>query len=185
MYISNEVNWLKYLKGKSVAIFGAGRIGRDCAKKLQKVGILVRGFIDNNQRLPRILDNLPLRDFDSYLADNTDISMIVICSQSFEREMKEQLLSADIHNFISATQIDFGGGVEHYDEDYFKWQKPMGEFGANMSLKMFFAPYVKESMTVVEFGSAGGGTYARLYPRKRWSVSRSTSTRAGMQKSLA
>ena len=58
-------------------------------------------------------------------------------------------------NFLSVEQIDFGGGENYYDEEYFKWQMPMGKFGAKVSYRLF-KPYVKQTDTLVEFGSAGG-----------------------------
>lgn len=48
-----------------------------------------------------------------------------------------------------------GGGGEYYDEQYFAWQKNMGEFGGKVKANLF-KPYIKEDMKVVEFGSGGG-----------------------------
>lgn len=44
---------------------------------------------------------------------------------------------------------------EYYNENYFAWQKDIGEFGgwANMTK---FAPHIKPSDNVIEFGCGGG-----------------------------
>jgi hypothetical protein len=84
---------------------------------------------------------------------NTEDCMIIICSR-FEKEIKQQLLDNHIYNFISFSQIDFGGGVEYYDEAYFAWHKSIGKFGGKIKSKIF-EPYIKKDMTVVEFGSGG------------------------------
>lgn len=68
--------------------------------------------------------------------------IIVICS-NFEREIKQQLLNENIYNFISVSQIDFGGGEEYYDEQYFEWQKKMGEFGGGIKAGIF-RPYINK-----------------------------------------
>ena len=45
--------------------------------------------------------------------------------------------------------------TEHYDADYFAWQREWGEFGAWASLPMF-ASFVRPSDRVVDFGCGGG-----------------------------
>lgn len=79
--------------------------------------------------------------------------MIIICS-GFEKEIKQQLLDNYIYNFISISQIDFGGGEEYYDERYFSYQQKIGEFGGKIKEEML-RPYIREDMTVVDFGSGG------------------------------
>jgi 2-polyprenyl-3-methyl-5-hydroxy-6-metoxy-1,4-benzoquinol methylase len=85
---------------------------------------------------------------------NDEDCTIVICS-TYEREIRQQLLRYQIYNFISFSQIDFGGGEEYYDEAYFEFQKELGKFGGKIKSKMF-QPHITENMTVVEFGSGGG-----------------------------
>jgi SAM-dependent methyltransferase len=44
---------------------------------------------------------------------------------------------------------------EHYDEQYYKWQGTVGEFGGWANLDKF-KKYIDESQIIVDFGSGGG-----------------------------
>ncbi|WP_028242877.1 class I SAM-dependent methyltransferase [Pseudobutyrivibrio ruminis] len=155
MYISNEIDWINFLKLKNVYIWGFCEKGKQLAQKFDYEKIKVKGFIDNNKDKYGEHEGWNVFSFESYLKTiDKENSMIVICSNK-EREIKMQCLQVGITNFISVNQVDFGGGVEHYDERYFEWQKPMGVFGAKVSYRRF-KPYVKDTDTLVEFGCAGG-----------------------------
>ncbi len=45
--------------------------------------------------------------------------------------------------------------MDHYNEDYFKWQKTFGEFGGVSNI-FKFQDYIKETDNVIDFGSGGG-----------------------------
>lgn len=45
--------------------------------------------------------------------------------------------------------------MSHYNQDYFSYQKPIGEFGG-WANKTKFDKYIKETDTVVDFGCGGG-----------------------------
>ena len=51
MYINNDINYLEFLKVKTVYIFGAADKGKKCAYQLEKLGINIAGFIDNNDKM--------------------------------------------------------------------------------------------------------------------------------------
>ena len=122
---------------------------------MSKNNIKIVAFCDNDkEKQNHLIYECKVISFDELLKINHSHLMIVICS-NYEGEIKKQLLENDIFNFISVTQIDFGGGQEYYDEQYFSWQKRMGEFGGKIKSN-FFKPYIKEYMTVIEFGSGGG-----------------------------
>ncbi len=63
--------------------------------------------------------------FEQLQEENDDSTTIIICGK-YEMEIRNQLLKVNVHNFISVSQIDFGGGEEHYDLQYFsesrKWE---------------------------------------------------------------
>lgn len=99
-----------------------------------------------------VVDGVKVISFEKLLEDNNKDIMIVI--SAFEREIQEQMLRNKVFNFITASQIDFGGGEEYYDEQYFEWQKNMGKFGAKIKSAMF-SPHIKDDMTVIEFGAGG------------------------------
>jgi SAM-dependent methyltransferase len=160
MYKNNDIDYLKWLKknNKQIIIWGAGIQGIDVFCKLQKQTIAVKAFVDidiNKQgRGGELVFGAKVvapQLIDEYNDENT---LIVICSNS-ESQIKEELMNRNIYNFVSYTQIDFGGGTEHYDEAYFSWQRRMGEFGAKMSIKMF-EKHILPAMTLLEFGSGGG-----------------------------
>lgn len=47
------------------------------------------------------------------------------------------------------------GIVQHYDEEYFAWQKTVGEFGGKANL-FKFKTYIGKTDDVLDFGSGGG-----------------------------
>lgn len=156
MYKNNDINYLKYLNGKEAIIFGAGingKIGFFQLRKIENVRIIA--FCDNDARKQNSqFCGLNVISFETLREINHKDLMIVICS-NYEREIRQQLLDTDIHNFISVSQIDFGGGEGYYDEQYFGYQQRIGEFGGKIKADIF-RPYIKEGMTVVEFGCGGG-----------------------------
>lgn len=167
MYINNDVDYLKFLKGKNVYIFGAGVKGKACVYKLNKEKIRIVGFIDNNKDLwKKKIENYPVISVDDFQTTEVKDAMIVICSCLYEREMKQQLLDRGIFNFISETQIDFGGGEEYYDEKYFEYQQKIGEFGGKVKLK-FFAPHISKEDFVVDFGCGGGYLLSNIVAREK------------------
>lgn len=153
MYVNNDVDYLKYLLKKDVLIFGAGVLGNACFHKLSSKKIRIIGYIDNNKN-GEIFNHIPVYSLE-WLKENNSSNKMIVISSRYEREMKIQLLDNGIFNFISESQIDFGGGSEHYNENYFKWQREMGKFGAEIKVNMF-KPHITEDMTVVEYGSGGG-----------------------------
>lgn len=166
MYYNNEINYLKYLKEKSIIIFGAGKMGVQGLFKMQKEKIHVTAFCDNDQRKEnQSIYGIRVISFDKLREINRNDVVIVICS-GFEREIKIQLLEGGIYNFISVSQIDFGGGEEYYDEQYFSYQKEMGEFSGKISAS-FFQAYIGTEMVVAEFGSGGGYLLKNIVAKKK------------------
>lgn len=154
MYVNDGIDYLKFLKTKKVIIFGAGKQGIKTFLNLKKCGIEVPVFCDNDKnKQNKSINDVPVISFEKMIKINDEDSMIVI--SAFCREISKQLLDNKIYNFISVSQIDFVGGEEYYDEQYFEWQQKMGVFGAKIKVNMF-KPFIKNDMTVVEFGSGGG-----------------------------
>lgn len=153
MYVNHDVNYLKFLKEKEIIIFGAGEKGKRGAFKL--AGYKIIAFCDNDaKKHGQSINGIKIISIEELISANHNELMIIICS-NYEKEIREQLLNEKIYNFISITQIDFGGGEEYYDEQYFEWQQSMGKFGGKIKSN-FFKPYIKNNMTVLEFGSGGG-----------------------------
>jgi SAM-dependent methyltransferase len=65
----------------------------------------------------------------------------------------------------------------HYDGDYFSWQRAMGEFSATAS-RHFFAPFIRKSDAVIDFGCGGGFLLAALDCRDRIGVEVNPAARA-------
>jgi SAM-dependent methyltransferase len=54
-----------------------------------------------------------------------------------------------------------GDAVHHYDKTYFEWQREIGRFGVIAS-RFKYAPHIKPTDRVVDFGSGGGYLLAAL-----------------------
>lgn len=156
MYINENIDYLKYLQNKKIMLFGAGENGKRAFHKLNKLkGAEIVGICDNDKnKHNKIFCGLKVISFEELCQLNDGNIIIIICS-NYEREIKQQMLDHSIFNFISISQIDFGGGEEYYDEAYFAFQQKLGKFGGKIKAKMF-QPYITKDMTVVEFGSGGG-----------------------------
>ena len=165
MYVNKDINFLKYLKNRKIIIFGAGKQGHKTLVNLNRYNIGVIAFCDNDvKKHNQLIKGIQVISFAELLEINDANTTIVI--SAFDREVKEQLLMGNIHNFISVSQIDFGGGEEYYDETYFEWQQEMGAFGAKIKVNMF-QPHIGKEMTVVEFGSGGGYLLAEIDAKEK------------------
>lgn len=174
MYINNDIDYVNYLKGKKIYIFGCGETGRKYAAKLKTYAI--EAFIDNDKnKVGVLIDGIPVIEPESFEMKNDISAMIIICSK-YEKEICEQLLSMGIFNHISCNQIDLGGAAEYYDDAYFRWQKEMGIFGAKKKIA-YFSPYIKKEMTVVEFGSGGGYLLDKIEAKRKIGIEINDSAR--------
>ncbi len=182
MYINNNIDYIKYLKNKKVILFGAGKQGRKVYYKLVKYikNIQIIAFCDNDKnKQNQLVEGIRVISAETlYKENNNDILIIISC---FEREIQEQLLTHNIHNFISVSQIDFGGGYEYYDKQYFEWQQKMGEFGGTISANTF-KPYIKDDMTVVEFGGGGGYLLRKITAKEKINIEINDVARAEAEK---
>ncbi len=161
MYINNDIDYLKFLKKKKVIIFGAGKNGKSVFFKLSNLTTII-AFCDNDKQKQGslLMGEYPVISVEELCKMNSDDIMVVICSY-YEKDIRGQLLERRIYNFISDSQIDFGGGEEYYDEQYFQWQQDMGRFGGKIQVHMF-QPYINADETVVEFGCGGGYLLSNL-----------------------
>lgn len=165
MYVNNDIDYLKYLKNKNLILFGAGIVGKHLFARLNKQYRLV-AFCDNDEnKQNQLFCGIPVLSFKKICEINDVDSMIIICS-NHEREIRQQLLDANIFNVISMCQIDFGGGEEYYDEQYFSYQQEMGKFGGRIKAKMF-QRYINDRMSLVEFGAGGGYLLENLIAREK------------------
>lgn len=176
MYVNDDIDYLRYLYGKEIIIFGAGMDGKNICARLRG-GSRVIAFCDNDERKQgQKFCGISVVSFEELLKVNHENLMIVICSR-YERDIRRQLLDSKVYNFISSSQIDFGGGEEYYDEQYFAYQKEMGKFGGKVKAAIFH-PYIKEEMTVVEFGSGGGYLLENLRVREKLGIEINDAARA-------
>jgi SAM-dependent methyltransferase len=72
---------------------------------------------------------------------------------------------------------DVGKLADHYDSEYWKYQRPIGEIGGELNLWKF-EPYVRPTDVVLDFGCGGGFLINRLRCRQRIGVEPSTVARA-------
>lgn len=181
VYINNDIDYLKFLRDKEIIIFGAGIVGNKLLLNLVSRGYKVIAFCDNdsNKQNQKICD-VKVISFEELCLQNNEGLMIIICS-NFENMIKQQLLDANIYNFISVSQIDLGGGEAYYDEQYFSYQKQMGEFGGKIKVGMFL-PYIEKDMVVVEFGSGGGYLLHNIMAKEKTGIEINDFARAEAKK---
>ncbi len=108
MYCNNDIDYLHFLQDKQVYIFGAGIIGRRLCAGIEKAGCNVEAFIDNKKS--GTYCDKPVINLEQYQEKAKRDAFIVISNNRYESAIKMQLLNQKIYNFISASQIDFGGG---------------------------------------------------------------------------
>lgn len=181
MYINNDIDYVRYLITKRVVIFGAGKQGEKAFINLIHKNINVIAFCDNDKNKQGcLLKDKKVLSLDELIATNSSDVMIVICS-NYEREIKKQLLEYNVYNFISVSQIDFGGGVEYYNEQYFEWQKKMGMFGGRVKAALF-RPFIEPNMTVVEFGGGGGYLLDNINAKEKINIEINDSARIEAEK---
>lgn len=175
MYINHDINYLKYLREKEIIIFGTGVKGKSIFAKLKNYKIVA--FCDNDEKKQnQLLCQIPVISFQRLCEKNHNNLVIIICS-NYEYEIRQQLLEGNIHNFISMNQIDFGGGEEYYNEQYFSWQQDMGKFGGRVKARKF-QPYIDENMVVVEFGCGGGYLLNHINAREKLGIEINDTARA-------
>lgn len=163
MYINNNIDYLKWLKNKEIYIFGAGQKGKTILHKLMDK-YSIKAFIDNDiRKVGGDLYGIKIISVDEFRRMDQLLKVIIISSN--EREISLQLTDLNIYNFVCGSQIDFGGGEDYYDDDYFKWQRQIGEFGAKVKARLFMK-YIKPNMSVLEFGSGGGFLLKELQMEK-------------------
>lgn len=124
----------------------------------------------------QILNGIEIISVDKLKKINNEHIFIVLCS-NFESKIRQQLYEENIYNFISITQIDFGGGEEYYDEQYFEYQQKMGMFGGKIKVAMF-QPYIAKDHVVVEFGSGGGYLLNNLCAKEKVGIEINDTARA-------
>lgn len=177
MYINNDINYVKYAKKKEIFIFAAGEEGKAFFQVANSHGLKIVGFIDNNCNcMGKQIDGVEVSSLESFINYNDNRKLVVICSRKNEKAIKEQLLMGNVFNFCSQDQFDFGSGYEYYDENYFTWQKTVGEFGGKYKSKIF-KPYVGKNDVVVEFGSGGGYLLANLDAKEKVGIEINDSAR--------
>lgn len=103
--------------------------------------------------------------FKDFVSSEFSQNMIIICS-IHEREISLQLMEAGIFQFVSDSQIDFGGGEEYYDEFYWDRQRKNGEIGARIK-KRLFSPYISKDDVIIDFGCGGGYLLQELEAKEK------------------
>lgn len=105
------------LQSDKVAIFGAGRFGQDMARNLLKANKKIDFFIDNdeNKQHNNIL-GIEIVSLDHILRMKKDDLLIIICS-TWHNEIKQQLLNANVSNFIEADPVNISKYSYKYSEE--------------------------------------------------------------------
>ena len=89
-------------EGKKIYIFGAGKVGIECCKLLEKLGYIVSGFIDNYSKVGQ--EQCFGKKIERLDTIQKGISYIMISSSWYEDDMKKQLESA---GYREKSDFDF------------------------------------------------------------------------------
>lgn len=94
-------------KNNDVYLFGASKAGIKIKEILEKNGVHIKGFIDNNkEKSGRKFYNTYVFSFSDYLKINQNIHGILIqISSTFEKEIIIQLENSKIYNYITYTEF--------------------------------------------------------------------------------
>ncbi len=106
MYINNDIDYMKYLQNKKIVLFGAGKQGKkayhNLVKNIENIQIIF--FCDNDKKKQnQVIDGIRVISLDELYKENTNEILIIICC--FEREIRKQLMTRGIYNFIIISQI--------------------------------------------------------------------------------
>lgn len=112
------------LHSDRVAIFGSGSFGQDMAQNLLKANKKIEFFIDNDEKKHRkCIFGIEVVSLDHVLKMKKADLLIIICS-TWHNEIRQQLLHANISNFIEADPI----GISKYCYKYSAARKQFDEF---------------------------------------------------------
>lgn len=93
------------LQSDRVAIFGAGSFGQDMAQNLLKANKKIEFFIDNDEKKHHnYICGIEVVSLDHILGMKKDDLLIIICS-TWHNEIRQQLLHANVSNFIEADPV--------------------------------------------------------------------------------
>lgn len=157
MYVNYDIDYMKWLKDKNIIVFGAGKQGRKVAGILSKLKFHVVAYADNDpDKQGQIIDGVKVLSPQETEKMSPDHKVYIVPNTKYSPEIKKQILEMPNSVFIGAEQIDFCfGGEEYYDEDYFAYQKAIGEEACKIDL-LNFENDICQNDVVVEFGAGGG-----------------------------
>jgi len=104
-----------------VYIFGAGQTGIKISKELERKGVIIQGFLDNNSlKHGDIVEGYEVKGDASYLKEDSEWDEIVIGSLPGYRVMNEQLISVGVdYSEINESFVEmFVLAREHFLRDY-------------------------------------------------------------------
>ncbi|MEY8410220.1 methyltransferase domain-containing protein [Lachnospiraceae bacterium 62-26] len=157
MYVNNDIDYMRWLLNKNLFIFGGGDLGIRICKKLKRLGYNVVGFVDNsNLKIGKNIENLPVYSLEEAENILLQSKVYLVLNNKYEGEIKKQLMENSKNPFVCVKDIDFSyNNVSYYDEEYFEYQKKIGENASAVDL-VNFIDFIDKNDTVVEFGSGGG-----------------------------
>lgn len=166
MYVNNDLDYMKWLKNKNIIVFGAGKLGRRAAGQLRKLEFNVIAYVDNDrEKRGQICDGLKVLSYQETEEMPLDNKVYIIPAAKYASEIKKQILETSQTHFIDMEQIDLSfQGESYYDDDYFAYQKAIGETACKIDI-LNFKNEIHKDDTVVEFG-AGGGFLLKLIEAK-------------------
>lgn len=157
MYVNYDIDYMKWLKDKNIIVFGAGKQGKKIAGILNKLNFHVAAYADNDRdKQGQTIEGVKViapQEAEELLLDH---KVYIVPDTKYSAEMKKQISEMSNTHFIGAEQIDFCfGGEAYYDEDYFAYQKAIGEAACKIDV-LNFKYDICENDVVVEFGAGGG-----------------------------
>lgn len=167
MYINNGLNFTRFLQGKDIILFGAGRIGVYTLHRLKKLGLFVRLFLDNDkEKWGTEIEGVSVCSLSDYMKTSI-VNHFIVVTVVNSSAILEQLSKVGIFNYADYRQLDIIiGGDSYYNEDYFSWQKEYAKIDSEIDAS-FFQKFINSEDDIAEFGSGGGFLLNKLKCRKK------------------
>jgi len=98
---------LKHLNGKELLIYGAGSFGKEMAEYLEKQGMKIEAFLDENAGKSETVNGKKIYTLESYSEkkENKTVIMAAVCDKELRKKIYDDIKNSGFNDVISAQSI--------------------------------------------------------------------------------